>query len=142
MEPQHAAILLAKCAAYDSRTIGRADAEAWAEALTHAGITLGQAIDAIGAHYAEQRDRVMPADVIRIVRATRRQRTAAAGQPDFPPGLTFDQEQRYRRAWFSLVGDGAEPDAATAAVDARFKITRPELRPRPVRELVAGAWAL
>lgn len=142
METRDAAILLAKCAAYDSRTIGRADAEAWAEAMTHAGIGTEQALTAVGAHYAEERDRVMPADVIRIVRATRRQRTAAAGQPDFPPGLTFGQEQAYRRAWFALVGDGAEPEAATVAVDERFGITRPELKPRPVRELVEGAWAL
>lgn len=142
METRDAAILLAKCAAYDSRTIGRADAEAWAEAMTHAGVGTEQALAAVGAHYAEQRDRVMPADVIRNVRATRRLRTAAAGQPDFPPSLTFGQEQRYRRAWFALVGDGAEPEAATAAVDERFKINRPELKPRPVRELVEGAWPL
>lgn len=142
METRDAAILLAKCAAYDSRTIGRADAEAWAEAMTHAGVGIEQALAAVSAYYAEQCDRVMPADVIRIVRATRRLRTAAAGQPDFPPGLTLTQERRYGKAWFAMIGDGAEPEAATAAVDERFKITRPELKSRPVRELVDGAWSL
>jgi len=140
MEATDVIDVLKACAAYDQRTTGDADVIAWTVALPEQ-ITKAAAMEAVVAHYQESPMPMRVADLIRIVRATRRCRTAAAGQPDFPPGLTFTQEQRYRRAWFAMIGDGVEPEAATAAVDARFKITRPEMKPRPVRALVQGAWA-
>ena len=69
MQPADAAILLAKCAAFDNRTVGRADAEAWAEALDD--VRLPDALAAVTVWYRDNRERIMPADVRRLVAEAR-----------------------------------------------------------------------
>lgn len=53
--------LLATCAAYDRRTIGKSDAVAW-HAVT-GDLPFADAQQAVFAHYAESREWIMPADV-------------------------------------------------------------------------------
>lgn len=85
MTPAEAAKLLAKAAAFDQRTIGRADALAWAEVL--ADISFDDALDAVTTHYAESTERLMPAHVRRIAVSRRNARhpsTAIEGPPPVP----------------------------------------------------------
>jgi hypothetical protein len=63
------AALLAVCAAYDARTVGPTDLDAW-EAIV-GDVTFADARDAALAHYSESRDRVMPVDIRQRVRAMR-----------------------------------------------------------------------
>lgn len=75
------AVLLAKAAAVDQRTVGEADVRAWQEIL--AAVDLPDALTAVTRHYAETADRLMPAHVIRHAKAIRadRQRLEAKTAP-------------------------------------------------------------
>lgn len=66
MTPAEVAMVLTKAAAIDQRTIGKADVMAWHEILER--VELADALEAVKRHYAEARDRIMPADVRRIAR--------------------------------------------------------------------------
>lgn len=68
--------VLGDAAAFDNRTIGKADTLAWFRAIGHLNVT--EARSAVIAHYSETRDRLMPFDVLRIVRTERGRRLAAA----------------------------------------------------------------
>lgn len=61
MTPEDTARVLAKCAAFDRRTVGRADILAWHEVL-HA-IPVEDGLAAVTAWYDEHRDWVMPSDI-------------------------------------------------------------------------------
>jgi len=76
MTPADAAKVLTKAAAFDQRTIGHADAVAWAEALD--GVGLDDALAAVTAHYREATSRLMPADVRRYTTVISRERLRAA----------------------------------------------------------------
>lgn len=76
MTPADAAQVLTKAAAFDQRTIGRADALVWAEALDD--VAVGDALEAVTRHYRESEARLMPAHVRRHVDQLRRDRTRAA----------------------------------------------------------------
>lgn len=71
MSKSDVALLLAAIAAYDQRTIGEADVEAWHAAAQYARWDLEGARRAVVAHYAEARQRIMPADVTAGIRAGR-----------------------------------------------------------------------
>jgi len=76
MTPADAAEVLTKAAAFDQRTIGRADAIVWAEALDD--VELVPALEAVTRHYRESDQRLMPAHVRRHVEQMRRDRVRAA----------------------------------------------------------------
>jgi hypothetical protein len=122
--PADTADLLAFAAAFDQRTIGRADVAAWHAVLGDLDLT--QARQAVAQHYASETRRVMPADIRAAVRA-RRSDTAA----DFVgPGLP------------ATVPD-ADPDDVPAYLAAlREQRTRAadgqQLVARPVAALLAG----
>lgn len=59
-------------AAFDQRTVGKADILAWSMACGH--LSREEITDAIVGHYSESRDRIMPVDVIRRVRAVHKAR--------------------------------------------------------------------
>ena len=66
--------LLAFCAAYDQRTIGEADVEAWYEALDCPwvpNVDLEEAQAVIISHYRETSQRITPADVLKRVKIDR-----------------------------------------------------------------------
>ena len=128
MNPSEAAIVLTFAAAYDRRTVGEADAKAWALALPHVRVKDAQA--AIVEHYTESREFLMPSDVGRIVR---RQRTDAHRDitPPPPPRELASEPKRevlWTRTWLDAVMDGSTHDAATAIANAALNI-EPEIEP-------------
>ncbi|SDP10348.1 hypothetical protein SAMN04515671_2942 [Nakamurella panacisegetis] len=135
MMPSEAAKLLGVCAAFDMRTVGEADSKVWAAAL--GDLDLGEASNAVVAHYSTTTERIMPASLMAAVKANRRRIIAAAGEPPFPPGLPYQAEQRYRRAWHARLMNGHPPAAARALADRDLGITRrtaPEIpAPQQVR---------
>jgi len=65
--------LLATCAAYDRRTVGKSDAVAWHAVMRDLPFEYAQ--EAVFAHYSESREFIMPADV--RTRVKRKQRDEA-----------------------------------------------------------------
>jgi hypothetical protein len=61
MTKSEVAKVLAKAAAFDSRTIGEADVEAWFECIGNMGFT--EALNGVTAHYRVSNRRLMPADL-------------------------------------------------------------------------------
>ncbi len=76
MTPEDVIDVLAKAAAFDQRTVGQADVLAWHEILHR--VDRVDALSAVTRHYAESRDRLMPADVVRLGRIARLDRERAA----------------------------------------------------------------
>jgi hypothetical protein len=111
--------LLAMCAAYDNRTVGEAAASAWALALVD--VPFDDAGVAVVEHYRHSRDWVMPADIRRLVLSARGQRLARA--EDVVPAADPDDVSGYLAA----LRQGRHREAD-------------QLKPRPVRELLSGAF--
>lgn len=98
--------LLKAMAAYDARTVGPLDIAAWGHQLED--IDYQDAIEAVHAHYAASRERIMPADVRQ--RATKI-RNARNKRPDVPlPGCYEPDEAERRR----LATEDGEPHALPA----------------------------
>jgi len=81
--------VLAKAAAFDSRTVGEGDILAWAEAI--GDLDIDDALAAVTRHYRDSADWLKPVHVRRHVQAIARERartaiTAAATAPDCPHG--------------------------------------------------------
>lgn len=72
MNRSEIAQLLAMAAAYDRRTVGEADVEAWHAALDD--LRWMDARDAVIAHYRGSREWIMPADIREHVRRIRGER--------------------------------------------------------------------
>jgi hypothetical protein len=70
--PEDVVDVLTKAAAFDQRTVGRADVLAWHEVIGR--LDRDDALAAVTRHYTESRDRVMPADVVRLARVVREDR--------------------------------------------------------------------
>ena len=62
MIASEAAAVLTLAATYDGRTVGEADAEAWASIL--ADVSLPGALEAVQEHYRHETRRLMPADIL------------------------------------------------------------------------------
>ena len=69
--------LLALISAYDNRNFNEETTAAWYDLLSP--YTLAEAKYAAKKHYAESRDWLMPADVLRIIKAQHRANLAAVG---------------------------------------------------------------
>lgn len=65
MTKSEVALVLVKCAAFDQRTIAEGDVEAWHEIVGHVDVADGLA--AVTSWYSEHHDRIMPADILKIV---------------------------------------------------------------------------
>jgi hypothetical protein len=117
MTPAEAAIVLARAAIFDKRTVGEIEAHAWAKAL--GGIPLPDAVEAVDQHYAATRDWLMPSDVRHGVRRIRQLRLDRAGDP--VPDADPDDTEAYRLAL---------REGRTRIADG--------LVPRPVAELIAA----
>ncbi len=87
MTSAEASSVLALAAVYDQRTVGEADVRGWADAL--GGVAVGDALEAVKAHYRARRDRVMPADVLVLARSARQDRAMRQLPPAVVPA-TFD----------------------------------------------------
>lgn len=94
MTPAEVARVLAKASAFDQRTIGETDVAAWHEILGRFDYT--DALQAVARHYGETRDRLMPADVVRLMKVIReeRQRLEARSAPRALPGRYEDDPER------------------------------------------------
>jgi hypothetical protein len=124
--------LLALCAAFDRRTVGKADVVAWQKLLAHYAYEDAEA--AVNEHYSSEHRWIMPADVIRIVRRIRAQRITDAvlvydGNPD-ESGL---DSARSLRQLQRAAGDGkvgprtalqAIPDRRPLELEAGKRTTR------------------
>lgn len=94
MTPDEVAVVLAKAALVDMRTIGEEEVMAWHE-IVHR-IELAAALAAVPRHYAETRERLMPADLLRHSRTVRdeRRRLEAAHPVRALPGRYEDDVAR------------------------------------------------
>lgn len=134
MKPSEAAQVLSKIQAFDRRTVGEADILAWAEALTQRRLSVEECLAAVTKHYAESTDFAMPAHIIRIA-TERRQQVIRHRQPgeilDFPSGLTWAQENRWRQEyWLAIYAGHPDPvdraDQMFGSHSDGFTISRPE----------------
>ncbi|GAA2696433.1 hypothetical protein [Actinoplanes palleronii] len=89
------ALLLGAAAARDQRTIGDADVLAWHEDL--GDLDFSDARAALGRHFRESTDRLMPAHIRRLVRIIRDERRASSVVTALPPGKTQDDPDRAER---------------------------------------------
>jgi hypothetical protein len=139
MNTKEAGLLLVKIQAFDRRTVGRADMEAWAEAMTEGGeIRLPDALEAVSKHFAASNDWLMPNHVIQLVKRIRKARFEHAPLMDIPRDLHQAVERQWIRAFNAAVADGsADPNAAA---DAAVSVRRaPELtEPRDMSLLHVG----
>jgi hypothetical protein len=89
--------VLAKAAAFDNRKVGEVDVLAWHEVIGR--YEAGEALQAVTRHYGETRDRLMPADLIRHIKAIRedRRRRAQHSAPLALPSRFEDDEERSLR---------------------------------------------
>lgn len=75
MTPEDAGRILAVSAAYDQRTVGKADILAWTRALD--GLDPDACVEAVHAHHRDSTDRLMPARVRQLVMIQRRRAVEA-----------------------------------------------------------------
>ena len=140
MKLSDAAVLLAKMSAFDQRTIGEADAEAWAEALRE--VPLQDALDAVTVHYRRTNLRIMPSDVLTAYRNLQARRLLAAGTPPIPGDLSQQQERIWRRRWCELVKAGQSSADAASLVSGEMHLPE-ELpavdRSTALRQLIQGS---
>jgi hypothetical protein len=97
MTPEDVIDVLAKAAAFDQRTVGQADILAWHEILQK--LDRDDALAAVTRHYAESRERLMPADVLRHARSyreDRRGREKASAPLALPSRYETDEERDLR----------------------------------------------
>lgn len=115
MTPSEVAKVLAKCSAYDLRTVGRADVSAWSEIL--GDVLLVDALDAVTRYYRESSNRAMPADVLRHSKAAKRDRL---------------REERVRSDAIALPSKFETDEQRDARTAARMAEVRAEVRhPKP-----------
>lgn len=117
MKPSEAAMLLGVASAYDRRTVGQADAEAWAAAL--GGLDLNDCRQAIIDHYADSTEWLMPAHIKRAVRRIRGKRCADYGTLPLPPARIREMEDgpefhaaysQWERESWDHIAAGREPE--------------------------------
>lgn len=84
MNRSEIAVLLALAAGRDQRTVGESDVLAWHEDV--GDLEFADARAALGRHYRESTDRIMPAHVRRLVRVIREERRGHE-QPSEPRAL-------------------------------------------------------
>ena len=118
MTPDQVALVLTKAAAVDSRTIGEADVLAWHEIL--ARVNLADALEAVKRHYSASRERIMPADVLKLSRTVRDERDRAKAEPLALPGRYEDDAERDAR----VKAGAAKVRKAIAPVVARLSVDR------------------
>jgi hypothetical protein len=137
--PADAAELLTLCAAFDRRTVGEADARAWAAALNAIPLD-DDARAAVARHYAETDRWITPAHVIQQRAKIRRDRLDRANVLyEGRPGETGAESIARRRALERAVADGRiAPQSATQAVGLAPRTAPHELTGGPAPDVEAA----
>ena len=144
MTKAETATLLAMIAAFDRRTLGEADVEAWHLILTD--LEAGDCAAAVREHYAAKRDWIMPADVrtFALAESRRRQgrirraelddqlRRENAGELQHRPVAALTVGQPIRQVLARAVSEGKKHDiqqdtTAASEAQARREQARKEL---------------
>lgn len=115
MKKSEVATILAKISAYDRRTIGEADVEAWHEALD-GKVTVVDALTAVRDHFRVSKEWLMPCDIIKLGREARIARVRAAGSPDIPADLTAAQERQWLRKYWDVLNSYGDGDVGRAVM--------------------------
>lgn len=116
--------VLAHVAAFDRRTVGKADVSAWQAAFTSVHLTSKRdALQAVADHYASSADWLMPVHVIQRVRDIRHARVDGLNEDDFSPDIGAVSDGAEARSYLdtirarrALVLDGTPLADAIAAV--------------------------
>jgi hypothetical protein len=122
LRPVDAARILARAAAIDNRDPSAPADQMWAEALNAAGLSFADVRDcmaAVATHYGRSSDRLMPAHVIEIVKAVRRQHAEqdrTAEHLALTAGRPAEGSPEARAVGRRLADVMARDDAARAAV--------------------------
>jgi hypothetical protein len=101
--------LLGLMALYDNRKVGPPDVVAWLKVV--GDLPYADAETAVAEHYAETRERIMPADVRQRVKAMQAERLRQTPVPAPPPEL-LDDPAAYRahlRESAARIADGVPP---------------------------------
>lgn len=85
--------VLTAIAAFDQRTVGEADVQAWTAAARIGGWTTAQAMRAVMEHYTTETNRLMPAHITRCIRARREHYTSTYRHQPYPTGMSDADEQ-------------------------------------------------
>lgn len=125
MKNSEASALLTLAAAFDRRTVGKADAQAWALAL--GDIRLDDAREAVVAHFSESSEWLTPAHVRKLVRQIRAARIGDTSSLNPPPELADEpmREIAWKRELRNNLADGMGRDEAVEAADRSQGITAP-----------------
>jgi hypothetical protein len=128
MNRQETAQVLAKCAAFDQRTVGGADVIAWHEVIGR--LDFGDALGAVTRHYSETNHRAMPADILAHGRRIRDERTRSPHEiRALPSRFETDEERAERTArGLATVGSVLQP------IIARLEAVRDEIAATPADE--------
>jgi hypothetical protein len=94
MRPEETATVLAKCAAVDRRTVGRADVLAWHEIIGH--FELGVGLEAVRRWYTNHREWIMPSDVVELGNEIIRERRKAERERREAQQLAIEQAEPSR----------------------------------------------
>lgn len=89
--------LLTMAAAFDSRTVGESDLEAWQAVATACGWTAHTARRALIEHYGHDTDRLVPAHLTQIIEAERN-RIRRTYDP-VPPPVVLRDDPAAERTW-------------------------------------------
>jgi hypothetical protein len=95
MTPEETATVLAKCAAVDRRTVGRADVLAWHEIVGH--LDFGVGLEAVRRWYTDHREWIMPSDVVQLGSEIIRERRKAERECREAQLLAIEQADPTRR---------------------------------------------
>lgn len=139
MTPSEVAKVLAKCAAYDRRTVGEMDVRAWHEIL--AAVELPDALAAVTLHYRRSSDWAMPSDILEDSREAKRARLRQLGRQAEPLALPSryendaERDARYRRGR-AMCEDAVQAAKAKASMATPEEPTRPAIE--VLRDLTPG----
>lgn len=144
MNPSDAAVVLALCATYDRRTIGRVDATSWGRVL--GDTELPDALQAVDDWYATSRDWIMPADVIAGAKRIRDRRIGQQKQAERLAQIEAENAGqltgRDRPLRALMAGNAIQSTPRPSWNDRRALPPRPAKPPLTDEELAAARAAL
>ena len=122
MNKPEAANLLAVMQTYDQRTVGETDVIAWHSAL--GDLTFPECRDAVIAHYRQQTDRIMPAQVRTHVGTMRRTLAGEERQNELHARIASHSDRKVPMpAWFREVYEQARAETRASGKYPKDPVT-------------------